>query len=127
MNVREETIDNTKILWLEFLNWDAGAAQILRESTIPNVDSTQPLLLHVGVVEFIDSSGIGSLKEFQRATGAAGFGIVGPSYRFLACLDRLPRPMWPPMFKSIQEYQSIQDTLTQIQISSGKAVPHTSS
>ena len=98
MRTKEETIQGTRVVWLEGDRLDAASVELLRQTLLPTVESGSELRMQVRNVLFADSSGLGLLMELRARAGRDRFGIIEMNDRLMRCLQRIPIECRPQVF-----------------------------
>ena len=98
MRTKEETIQGTRVVWLEGDRLDAASVELLRQTLLPTVESGSELRMQVRNVLFADSSGLGLLMELRARAGRDRFGIIEMNDRLMRCLQRIPLECRPQVF-----------------------------
>ena len=98
MRTKEETIQGTRVVWLEGDRLDAASVELLRQTLLPTVESGSELRMQVRNILFADSSGLGLLMELRARAGRDRFGIIEMNDRLMRCLQRIPLECRPQVF-----------------------------
>ncbi len=104
MQIELEEIGSVLLVRPQFRRLDAAAALEFREKVGAYMEGRQLVIMALGNVDFVDSSGLGSLISlFKRLPpgGAMRLAEASPSVEKLLKLTRLDRVL--PSFSSVQQ------------------------
>lgn len=76
MNITTETTDTCLILTLPAMELDSSQTEVLREQITPMLEESPQAILNMEAIDFIDSSGLGSIVACQRICKGKGGQLV---------------------------------------------------
>ena len=98
MQVDVEEIDHVLVVTPRFYSLDATVAQAFRDLVAPKIHGRRLVVFALGNIEFMDSSGLGSLVALHKQLPAGGVvrlaqvSIALQTVLRLTCLDTMLQP-----------------------------------